>query len=158
MTAPDPPTSKSLSGLFGEALREATERRLLELIRKSPVPRHLAIIMDGNRRFASAHGMLTAEGHVKGKDKIEELLDWCLEVGIRVLTVFALSTENLSRSPEEVDDLMDLFERSFRDIAVDERVHRYRIRVRSIGDREILPRRVQAAIEVAERATKDYDG
>lgn len=157
MAAPDPTTSKSLSGLFGVALREATERRLLELIRKNPIPRHLAIIMDGNRRFASAHGMLTAEGHVRGKDKIEELLDWCLEVGIRVLTVFALSTENLSRPPEEVDDLMDLFEKSFRDIAVDERVHRYRIRVRSIGDREILPRRVQAAIEVAERATKDYD-
>lgn len=157
MAAPDPPSSKSFSGLLGEALRDATERRLLELVRKNPVPRHLAIIMDGNRRFASAHGMLTNEGHVKGKDKIEELLDWCLEVGIRVLTVFALSTENLSRPREELDDLMDLFEKSFRDIAVDERVHRYRIRVRSIGDREVLPPRVQEAIGIAERATQDYD-
>lgn len=157
MSVPDPPSPKSLSGLLGEALRDATERRLLERVRQDPVPRHLAIIMDGNRRFASAHGMLTAEGHVKGKDKIEELLDWCLEVGIRVLTVFALSTENLSRPPEEIDDLMDLFEKSFRDIAVDERVHRYGIRVRSIGDREILPPRVQEAIGVAERATQSYD-
>ncbi len=157
MAVPDPPNPKSLSGIFGEALREATERRLLELVRGSAVPRHLAIIMDGNRRFASAHGMLVSEGHVKGKDKIEELLDWCLEIGIRVLTVFALSTENLSRPPEELDALMDLFEQSFRDIAVDERVHRHRIRVRSIGNRAILPQRVQDAIAVAESATKDYD-
>jgi tritrans,polycis-undecaprenyl-diphosphate synthase [geranylgeranyl-diphosphate specific] len=157
MAVPDPPSPKSISGIFGEALREATERRLFELVQGSPVPRHLAIIMDGNRRFASAHGMMAVEGHIKGKDKIEELLDWCLEVGIRVLTVFALSTENLSRPPEELDALMDLFEQSFRDIATDERVHRYRIRVRSIGDREVLPQRVQDAIAIAESATKDYD-
>jgi tritrans,polycis-undecaprenyl-diphosphate synthase [geranylgeranyl-diphosphate specific] len=146
-----------LSHVVGDALRQATESRLLDLVRSEPVPRHLAIIMDGNRRFAEAHGLLTTEGHRKGRDTLEELLNWCLDVGIRILTVYALSTENFARPPEELAVLMDLFARSFQQIAVDERVHRYRIRVRAIGNKTALPVNVQAAIQRAEEATAHYD-
>ncbi|HEV2519031.1 MAG TPA: polyprenyl diphosphate synthase [Thermoplasmata archaeon] len=125
-------------------------------VRQGPIPRHLAIIMDGNRRFAAGHGLLIEEGHLRGKDKLEELLDWCLEVGIRVLTVYALSTENLGRSPEELRSLMALFRESFEKIAVDERVHRHHIRVRTIGNLTMLPPEVQAAIRHAEAVTKEY--
>ena len=149
--------STSISGMVGSALRKATEQRLLELVRSQPVPKHLAIIMDGNRRFAEAEHLLVGEGHERGKDKLEDLLNWCLEVKIRVLTVFALSTENLQRPPEEVKALMDLFERSFREVVTDERVHRHHIRVRSFGRRELLPERVRAAIDAAEEATQKYD-
>ena len=146
----------NLGAAIGDALRGIAEKRLLELVRQGPVPNHLAIIMDGNRRFAAAAGLDVKDGHERGRDTAELLLDWCLEVGINVLTVYALSTENLSRSPEEVAALMDLYDRALRDIAVDERVHRHQIRVRVIGNRALLPPRVQEAIEVAEKATAGY--
>ncbi|MGA8664431.1 MAG: polyprenyl diphosphate synthase [Thermoplasmata archaeon] len=149
-------SSRYLSHIVGDALRDATERKLLERVRAEPVPHHLAIIMDGNRRFAGAHGLDVTDGHAAGRDTLEKLLDWCLEVGIRVLTVYALSTENFSRPSEEIDGLMELFDQALRDIAVDERVHRHRIRVRVLGRRELLPPRVQEAIRIAETATQDY--
>lgn len=155
---PEKPKSPgSVSGIVGTAVREATERRLLELVRASPVPKHLAIIMDGNRRFAAAKDLLVARGHEMGKDKLEDLLNWCLEVNIKVLTVFALSTENLHRPPDEVAALMELFERSFHDVVTDPRVHRHHIRVRVFGRRELLPQRVRDAIDAAEAATREYD-
>ncbi|MEM0128768.1 MAG: polyprenyl diphosphate synthase [Thermoplasmata archaeon] len=152
-----PERTPTLGDAVGEALREAQERRLLQIVRTEPVPRHLAIIMDGNRRFASAHDLLIPEGHDRGKQKLEDLLDWCLEIRIRCLTVYGLSTENLDRDPAEVAALMDLFERAFREAAVDERVHRHRIRVRAIGRLELLPERVRAAIGEAEAATRGYE-
>lgn len=160
--APEPaePTrsgSPYLSHAVADAFRTTTERRLLEAIRDGPVPRHLAIIMDGNRRFASDHGLLVREGHQQGKDKLEELLNWCLEAGVKILTVYALSTENLRRSESELSDLMALFARSFREIATDERVHKNRIRVRAIGNRSALPQEVRDAIEIAENATRSYE-
>jgi tritrans,polycis-undecaprenyl-diphosphate synthase [geranylgeranyl-diphosphate specific] len=149
-------SSPYLSHIVSDTLRDLTEKRLLELVRDEPVPNHLAIIMDGNRRFAGEMGMDVKDGHAAGRDTLEELLNWCLELKIRILTVYALSTENLSRAPEEVEGLMDLFDRALRDIAVDERVHRHQIQVRVIGNRRALPPRVQEAIDIAERATQQY--
>lgn len=149
-------TPPYLSSILADALRESTEKHLLDLVRKEPVPHHLGLIMDGNRRFARDHGLVIEEGHLKGKDKLEELLNWCLEAGVRILTVYALSTENLKRSNQEVSQLMDLFAQAFRDIAHDARVHKHRIRVAAIGNRDVLRPDVVEAIELAENATKDY--
>jgi len=149
-------SSRYFSHLFGDALRGVTENRLYELVRAEPVPRHLAIIMDGNRRFARSHGLGVKDGHARGRDTLEELLNWCLELKIRILTVYALSTENLLRQPEELDGLMQLFDKALRDIATDERVHRHRIRVCVIGNRALLPANVQEAVGIAERATAGY--
>ncbi|HTP56584.1 MAG TPA: polyprenyl diphosphate synthase [Thermoplasmata archaeon] len=146
----------NISHIVGDALRDLTEKRLLELVRQEPVPRHLAIIMDGNRRFAAREGLDVKGGHAKGRDTLEELLDWCLDIGIRILTVYALSTENLARPKEELEGLMELFDRSLRDIATDERVHRHGIRVRVFGNRTLLPPKLQEAIGIAERATEKY--
>ncbi len=159
---PDPAAPKArgspyFSHAVGDALRDLTEKRLLDLVKAEPVPAHLAIIMDGNRRFAQEVGLDVRSGHAKGRDTLEMLLDWCLEIGIRILTVYALSTENFSRSKEELEGLMDLFDRALRDIAVDERVHRHQIRVRVLGNRKALPARVQEAIGIAESATRSYD-
>jgi len=145
-----------LSSILADALRETTERRLLDLVREDPVPRHLGLIMDGNRRFARDHGLIIEEGHLKGKEKLEELLNWCLEVGIRILTVYALSTENLNRPAEEVSQLMDMFAEAFRDISTDPRVHKHHIHVAAIGNRAVLRQDVVDAIDLAERSTKDY--
>lgn len=151
------PTSSEFSRALTTTAYTAYERRLLKEVLASPVPRHLAVIMDGNRRFAEEMGLVISEGHSRGKERLEEMLEWCLEVGVRVLTVFAFSTENFQRDPEEVRQIMAMFEENFLRVATDERVHRYRIRVRVLGQRDLLPAEVQAAIEEAEAKTASYD-
>ncbi len=132
------------------------EHKLLRDVQEGPVPGHVAIIMDGNRRFADSFGLGASDGHEMGRDKLEERLDWCVEVGVRVLTVYAFSTENLNRDPAEVDELMSLFAKNFRRAGDDERVHKHRIRIRAIGNLELLPQEVQEAIRYAEERTAEY--
>src|SRR2546422_533120 len=99
-----------ISKIISDAAYQAYERRLLHQVRQAAIPHHVAIIMDGNRRFAREIGLGNVlDGHVKGRDKLEEVLEWCLEVGVRILTVYAFSTENLRRPSEEIQHLMHLF-------------------------------------------------
>jgi tritrans,polycis-undecaprenyl-diphosphate synthase [geranylgeranyl-diphosphate specific] len=113
--------------------------------------------MDGNRRFANGLGLPIIDGHEKGRDKLEELLEWCLELNIQILTVYAFSTENLKRKDKEVKKLYDLFEKNFYLLGDDERVHENKIKVTVLGQRKLLPRRIRKAITYAEEKTSDYD-
>ena len=113
--------------------------------------------MDGNRRFADEVGLTSVDGHEKGRDKLEELLAWCLELDIKILTVYAFSMENLNRDTEEVMDLLDLFEKNFYRLGDDKRVHKNKIRVSVLGQLDLLPERIQKAIDYAKDKTKDYD-
>ncbi len=149
--------SNEITRIIANTAYQTYEKRLFKEVMEGTIPEHVAIIMDGNRRFAQEIGLAVHEGHVKGKDKLEEVMEWCQEMGIRVLTVFAFSTENLQRDEGEVQCLMDLFEESFLRLAEDERIHENRIRVTVLGQRELLPERVIRAIEVAEARTRDYD-
>ncbi|NYT10984.1 MAG: di-trans,poly-cis-decaprenylcistransferase [Methanomassiliicoccales archaeon] len=133
------------------------EKRILKEVLENQIPRHVAIIMDGNRRFAREFGLAQNEGHEKGKDKLEELMEWCLELGIKVLTVYAFSTENITRDEEEVRYLMDLFEENFLKLGDDERIHKHKIKVSVLGQRDMLPDRVNQAIKYAEERTIGYD-
>ena len=132
------------------------EKRLEREIRKGQVPKHLAVIMDGNRRYAESLGILPHEGHIVGKSTLENLSDWCRSLNITYLTVYAFSLENFNRTEEELEPLMDLFEESFRNAGDDPRVHENRVRVRAIGHREMLPDKVVKAIEYAESRTREY--
>jgi len=132
------------------------EKRLEREIRKGQVPKHLAVIMDGNRRYAESLGILPHEGHIVGKSTLENLSDWCRSLNITYLTVYAFSLENFSRTEEELEPLMDLFEESFRNAGDDPRVHENRVRIRAIGHREMLPDKVVKAIEYAESRTREY--
>ncbi|MGA1873459.1 MAG: polyprenyl diphosphate synthase, partial [Thermoplasmatota archaeon] len=127
------------------------------LVLQNPVPKHVAIIMDGNRRYASLEGKGALEGHLAGRDKLEDVLEWCVDLGIHILTVYAFSTENFKRSREEVESLMALFEENFLKIAHDDRVHKNRIRVTVLGQKELLPENLQQAIKEAEEISRDYD-
>lgn len=146
-----------LGGAVSEGVARAVEKALLAEVQSQPVPRHVAIIMDGNRRFARDQGLDPWKGHELGRDTLENVLDWCLETGVRYLTVYAFSTENFQRNLLEVRALMKLFEDNFRRMADDERVHKHRIRVRAIGQIDLLPASVQEAIAHVEQRTRDYD-
>jgi tritrans,polycis-undecaprenyl-diphosphate synthase [geranylgeranyl-diphosphate specific] len=129
---------------------------LLKEVMEGEVPKHVAIIMDGNRRFAQEIGLTTTEGHAKGKDKLEEMMQWCLDLDIKILTVYAFSTENLNRDPDEVEYLMSMFEENFYKLGDDKRLHDNGIRVTVLGQRELLPEKVQKAIAYAEEKTANY--
>lgn len=117
------------------------------------VPQHIGIIMDGNRRWAKAHGLPSLEGHRRGYDKLKEVGEWCVSRGIKVLTVYAFSIENWSRTAREVSYLMDLFYRALH-TEIDEFMRRD-IRVRVIGRREGLPEKVRIGANEAEDRTKN---
>ncbi len=122
------------------------------------VPNHIAIIQDGNRRYAKMRGIDTASGHRAGADKTEKMLDWAHELGIRHITLYTFSTENFSRSKDEVQYLFEMFKEKFTGVMKDERVIKYRIRVQMVGDRSLLPDDLRAVIDAAETSTRDYDG
>lgn len=135
------------------------ERKLLaEVLTSGRIPKHIAIILDGNRRFADERGMNRFDGHIFGAKKLEEVVGWCQELGIKHITVYAFSTENFNRDDEEVKMLMDLLAKKFREVAEDSRVHKYRIRIKAMGNLRALPEKVQRAIDEAQEATRTYDG
>jgi len=122
------------------------------------IPKHIGIIMDGNRRFAEDLEARRETGHALGAEKLWSVLDWAKEFGIKYGTVYAFSNQNMERSEKEVNELMDLLERKFREIADDPETHEDEIRVRIIGDKSGLPARVREAMEEAEDKTEGYDG
>ena len=150
--------SMGISERMGDVLGLAVESKLMREIAEHPVSvKHLAIIMDGNRRFAWKSNVATGIGHRIGKEKLEKVLDWVLDVKIPWLTVYALSTENLNRPQEELDVLFKLYVEGLHDIADDPRIHDNKVRVQIIGRRELLPKSVNDAIDYAESKTQDYD-
>jgi len=149
--------SSDISRAISSTAYSTYEKRLLKEVLSRPVPHHVAIIMDGNRRYARDLGLMVSEGHEKGRQKLEDVLEWCLEIGVRMLTVYAFSTENVGRPKEEVDVLMRLFIENFKRLGDEPRVHKHKIRVRVLGQRELLPKDLREAIEYAEKKTEGYD-
>ena len=146
-----------ISRVIADTAYLAYERRLLNEVKQGDAPEHIAIIMDGNRRFAREIGLRPVEGHAHGRNKLEELLTWGMEVGTKILTVYAFSSENWTRSEDEVRELMKLFEESFYKAGDDKRVHKNKISIKVLGLVSSLPDNVQKAIAYAEGKTKDYD-
>ena len=134
------------------------ERRLLAELRGAPLPRHIGLILDGDRRFARRRGLRDVlQGHERGAAKLEEALDWFEELGIRMVTIWFLSTENLTRPQEELERLLSLIERKMREAAVDPKIHRRQVRIRAIGQLDLLPPSLRDAIRIAEEATAIYE-
>jgi tritrans,polycis-undecaprenyl-diphosphate synthase [geranylgeranyl-diphosphate specific] len=142
---------------FSGTISRFRDYKLIEEIKQYPVPEHVAVIMDGNRRFAKSLGLTSNVGHIFGKDRIEDVLDWCFELGINILTVYAFSTENFNRSNDEVTTLMDLCKQELDRAVKNSRIHKNKVRVRVIGDLESLPEDIkQSANEIVD-STKRYD-
>jgi tritrans,polycis-undecaprenyl-diphosphate synthase [geranylgeranyl-diphosphate specific] len=120
-------------------------------------PGHIAIILDGNRRWASEKALDPWFGHEKGAEKVEQLLDWCLKLGVKSITLYAFSTENFSRSKDEVEEIMRISQEEFQKILTDERIHKNKVHVKVIGRLSLLPKDLQQLIMDVENATRDYD-
>lgn len=125
---------------------------------KDKMPKHVAIIMDGNRRFSKLQGNMNAiEGHKRGVDTLENVLEWCIDLGIDIVTVYAFSTENFKRSEDEVRDLMKLFVDSFLSISTNKKIHKNEVRLKAVGRLDLFPEDVRDAIKDAEQSTEKYD-
>lgn len=120
------------------------------------IPNHIAIIQDGNRRYAQIQGQNTSFGHRKGAQTSEEVLEWAQEIGIRNITLYSFSTENFNRPDTELNELFSLFIEKFKSIKTDKRVHSNEIRLQVVGDRSLIPKDMLRTIEEAEEATRDY--
>ena len=126
-------------------LYDIYERRLAARIDPATVPHHVGVILDGNRRWAKSMGFGAAQGHKRGADKIEEFLGWAEQMGVQVVTLWLLSTDNLSRDPAELSPLLDIIAH-----AVDELAETGRWSLRLVGAVDLLPEplaeRLRAAV------------
>ncbi len=131
--------------------------RLRDRLVLGELPEHISIIMDGNRRFAWSKSSVVGVGHSEGKEKLKEVMNWVLDLGVPYFTVYALSTENISeRGDDELEVLYDLYVSGLREISEDSRIHERGVRVQVVGRLEMLPQRVRDAISSAEEVTSEY--
>jgi len=134
------------------------ERRLRQKVRAQAVPRHIGIILDGNRRFARKHGFVDPRrAYDLGADKLDDVLAWCIDIGIPAVTLWVCSIDNLRRSPGEVSGIFAAVEAKIAGLARDPSIHSRRIRLKAVGRLDLLPTSTAAAIRRAEEATGRYD-
>lgn len=133
------------------------QRWLRGQVDRRPKPKHIGVITDGNRRWAKSMGKISWEGHWEGADKVEEFLEWCLDLDIKTITLYSFSTENFKRDPREVEELMKLFEKTLLDVLESDTYHRNKIRIRAIGRTSMLPENIQELIKKVEDSTSGYD-
>jgi short-chain Z-isoprenyl diphosphate synthase len=153
-----PPDKGAAGSLFLRFLYWIYERRLLGQLQQRPMPRHIGIILDGNRRHARKRGLSDpCEIYQRGADKLDQILNWCAELRIPAVTLWVFSTENLKRSRAEVSGILAAIEAKVAALAHDPFMHQKRVRVQAIGRLDLLPESVVAAIRAAETATAQYD-
>jgi short-chain Z-isoprenyl diphosphate synthase len=131
----------------------AYERRVLKDLPRESLPRHVAVMLDGNRRWAKARGAGTAHGHQAGADKIEDLLQWCEEAGVEYVTLWLLSTDNLRRAEEELGPLLKIIENAVADLAA---TGRWRLRLAGAAD--LLPQETAESLQRSAAMTEGVSG
>lgn len=134
-------------------LYDIYEHRLTQELKAVKIPRHIGVILDGNRRWAKAVGAGTATGHKRGADKITEFLGWAEEVGVEVVTLWMLSTENLQRDEAELAPLLEIIAG-----AVEQLGQSKRWRINVVGDLSLLPQAIANRLEVVESSTARIRG
>lgn len=133
------------------------EKWLWQQVKNGEKPEHIAIILDGNRRWANENEVNAWLGHKHGADTVEQLLDWCHMLEVKYVTLYTFSTENFTRQSEEVEKIMQIADERFRKLLKDERIHRDKIHIKVIGRVNLVPKYLQDSIAEVEKATADYD-
>ncbi|KZT35469.1 Di-trans-poly-cis-decaprenylcistransferase [Sistotremastrum suecicum HHB10207 ss-3] len=139
-------------------LADNLERFLIWVLSSGPLPRHVAFVMDGNRRYARQHQKRVFEGHSDGFMALRRVLRICMLLGVETVTVYAFSIENFKRSQEEVEALMSLAEDKLIELCEHgDILDQYGVRLNVLGKRDLLPESVRAAAERAESLTRQND-
>ncbi len=136
---------------------KAYERWLWLQIKEGVKPEHIAIILDGNRRWASEQEINPWLGHKQGAETVEQLLDWLQMLDVKFVTLYTFSTENFLRPSAEVEEIMRIAMVKFKKLLTDERIHRNKVHVKVIGRLNLLPEELQKLIAEVEAATANYD-
>jgi short-chain Z-isoprenyl diphosphate synthase len=133
--------------------------RLSRQLRGGPLPRHIGIILDGNRRFGRQQRLTEPEDiYALGARKLDEVLEWCAEFAIPAVTLWVLSTDNLGRPAAEVSGILAALEGKLLALVQDPQIHQRRVQVRTIGRLELLPESTVVAIRAARKATASHGG
>jgi len=149
-----PAHSRMLDYFLVPLYQKYLEREVL----KSKMPDHVGLILDGNRRHARAHNITDpTDIYERGANKLNEVLEWCADLGIRIVTLWVLSTDNLKRSAEETSAILAAIESKMRKLRDEPEIHHRKVRVRAAGRLELLPASLTEAIRTAEKATETYD-
>lgn len=142
---------------FKRALRRVLypvyEARMVRRIPSDRIPQHVGVMLDGNRRWAKAVGADTAGGYQAGAANIEPLLEWCEEVGVKVVTLWLLSTDNLNRPADQLEGLLKIIEGAVASLA-----EQHRWRLHPVGALDLLPSATAERLKAAEESTRDADG
>ena len=133
------------------------ERKLESQIRKDPLPNHVAIILDGNRRWAKYHFLASKGVHAIGADKAEQLLTWIYDLKIKITTLYVLSIENLDRDKKELDDIYNLLGIKLEKLYNDSRIHEREMKIKAIGNINALPQSIKDILFKLEKDTNHYD-
>jgi len=133
------------------------ERKLESQIRKDPLPNHVAIILDGNRRWAKYHFLASKGVHAIGADKAEQLLTWIYDLKIKITTLYVLSIENLERDKKELDDIYNLLGIKLEKLYNDSRIHEREMKIKAIGNIDALPQSIKDILSKLEKETNHYD-
>lgn len=123
---------------------------------KSKIPRHVAIILDGNRRFAKKLGLQPWKGHEFGVKKLHQLLDWCRELGIKEVTLYSFSTENFDRTKTEKNFLFNIFKKEFNNMKYKNDILDNKIRINVIGRLDMFPKDIKKAMLSIMEKTKKH--
>ncbi len=134
------------------------EKWLWLQIKNGPFPVHIGIIPDGNRRWARRRNLETWKGHEVGYERLREVLKWIWELDIRAVTIYAMSTENCTkRPPKEREKLFDIARRGLIELLNDESIHKNRVRVKVIGNLDLIPEDIVELAKEVEERTRNYD-
>ena len=133
------------------------EKWLWLQIRSGRMPEHVGIILDGNRRWAASHSLSPWDGHKLGAERVRDLLRWCLDLNVKILTLYVFSTENFRRPREEVEQIMKIAEEKLAEVLTDKSIHENQVRIKAIGRLNLLPENIQKLIHEAESRTANYD-
>jgi short-chain Z-isoprenyl diphosphate synthase len=143
--------------MLKELLYRLYETYLLREVVQRPAPRHLGLIQDGHRRYARHAGLSNQEGYRHGAAKAKEVLTWCAELNIPMVSLWWLSTENLAREPDEVTAVLSVIEEKVTEWLQEGLTDRLGIRIRPIGKLELLPASTLAVLQHAETETRDHE-
>ena len=134
-------------------LYPAYEARVVRRLPAERIPKHVGVMLDGNRRWARAVGIDTAQGHRAGAANIEPMLGWCADIGVEVVTLWLLSTDNLNRPPAELEPLLGII-----GDAVETLAEQRRWRLHPVGSLDLLPANIAERLKEAAESTNDIDG